>query len=91
MAVSYGIEDNEVLGPPYREGKAEGRREGKAEGIAEGVRGLAQQWIEDRFGPLPSWATERLAQSTPEEIAGLGRRIFDARSIEELFQVSSAR
>ncbi len=50
MAISWGIEDSEILGPPYRKGKEEGK---KGEEVV-------RRQIERRFGPLPSWAEDRL-------------------------------
>ncbi len=71
MAISYGIEDNKVLGPPHRAGKREGREEGKKE--------LVRRLIEQRFSPLPIWAEEQLNRSSQTETEDLALRIIEAR------------
>jgi hypothetical protein len=45
---------------------------------------LLRLQIEKRFGPLPSWAEQRLAQLPVAEIETIALRIFDAKSLEEM-------
>ncbi len=85
MAITYGIEDNEVLGPPYREGKREGREEGRRRGKRrKGTKKVVRRLIEQRFGALPAWAEEQLNGSSQTETEDLALRILDAHSLEEL-------
>ncbi len=73
MAISYGIEDNEVLGPPYREGKREGREEGREEGKKEG-REEEEEGGDEESCPAANrtavWSTADLGRRTAQrEIA----------------------
>ncbi len=83
MAISWGIEDSEILGPPYRKGKEEGKEEGKKE--------VVRRQIERRFGPLPSWAEDRLNGISQNETDDLALRIFDAGSLTELLGPAGPR
>jgi hypothetical protein len=72
------------------EGKVEGKLEGKLEGIKEGERkgqaALLQLQLLQRFGSmLDQDVQERLDNATSEQLETWGRRILDARSIDEVF------
>jgi hypothetical protein len=58
------LSENEVLGPPYMRGLQEGEARGQKQGE---IRILRRQ-IEKRFGALPAWAEERLADKTSDEL-----------------------
>jgi len=38
-----------------------------------------------RFGPLPDWVEQRLAQATPMQLVAWADRLVDARTIDGLF------
>jgi len=80
MPLIIDISDNEVLGPPYKQGLAEG----EAKGEAKGERNLLRRLIVKRFGSMPVWAGERFNAMTIAELEQLGERVLDAASIEEL-------
>jgi len=70
--------------------KMEGKLEGKLEGIKEGERkgqaALLQLLLLQRFGSmLDQDVQERLDNATSEQLETWGRRILDARSIDEVF------
>src|SRR3954447_9643395 len=66
VPVLYDILENKVLGREYlrgrQEGLQEGLQEGRQEGRQEGERMLLRRQMEKRFGPVPEWASRRLAQ-----------------------------
>jgi hypothetical protein len=42
--------------------------------------------MEERFGPIPAWAEERLAGMHPRAVIALGARVYHTKSLEELLQ-----
>ncbi len=96
MPVFYDILDNKVLGREYKRGHQEGRREsqeearqeglqeGRRQGHQEGERLLLRRMIEKRFGVLPDWASERLAQLSEQDLPDVGLRLSGAQSLEQL-------
>jgi hypothetical protein len=56
------------------------------EGLLEGERVLLQKQLERRFGALPPWVSERLAQATPEQLEAWGLDLLDAADLGALFQ-----
>ena len=68
------------------EGRQEGRQEGLQKGRLEGERVLLQKQLERRFGALPPWVSERLAQATPEQLEAWGLDLLDAADLGALFQ-----
>jgi hypothetical protein len=69
--------DHDFIGPLLRRGMAAGR--------VAGERALLLKQMAKRFGPLPEWVSERIAQLGKEELEDLGVRFLDAQSLEELF------
>jgi len=80
MPILNDILDHEVLGREYKKGLQVGAQQGRQEGKLD----LLRHQIEKRFGPLPSWAEQRLAQLPIPEIETIGLRLLDAKSLEEL-------
>lgn len=62
----------------YARGQKEGRQEGRQEGQLE----LVRQMLTHRFGALPAWAEERLAEAGRAEITRWASRLLDAPSLE---------
>jgi predicted transposase YdaD len=84
MDISKNVILREILERGREEGRAEGRAEGKAEGKAEGVRTLLHDLLADRFGPLPRWASMRLAGVGVEEARRLTLKAATAASLEDV-------
>jgi hypothetical protein len=82
MPITFDIMDNDVLGPAIRKGIDQGLKEGRQEGE---MHILAIQ-LEKRFGPLPNWATEKLANSSTEDVERLAVRLLESTSLEDLFR-----
>jgi len=83
MPILNDILDHEVLGREYKKGVQVGVEQGRQEGLQHELD-LVRRLIEQRFGPLPSWAEQRLAQLPVPEIETIGLRLRDAKSLEEL-------
>ena len=63
MPILDDIMDHDVLGPTFREGQQLGRQEGELS--------ILRRMIGKRFGNLPSWAEDRLANSSIAELEDL--------------------
>jgi hypothetical protein len=70
MPIYIDILENKVLGREFKRGE----------------RTLLRGQIEKRFGALPAWVDERLADKTVPELEDLGLRVLDAPSLEDLFK-----
>ncbi len=84
MPVFYDILDNKVLGREYKRGHQEGRRESQEKARQEGERLLLRRMVEKRFGVLPDWASERLAQLSEQDLPEVGLRLPGIQSLEQL-------
>lgn len=82
------IMENKVLGPMIRDfqkksvedARQEGQREGQREALVQTLIVLLQR----RFGPLPSWASEKIQASNLESLTSWTSQVLDAASIESL-------
>jgi hypothetical protein len=70
MPVFIDIFDNEVIGPAFQRGELT----------------ILRRQIEKRFGAIPDWAEERLANWPARDLEDLGVRMLDAQSLEELLK-----
>jgi predicted transposase YdaD len=86
VPVLYDILENKVLGREYLRGRQEGLQEGRQEGRQEGERMLLRRQMEKRFGPVPEWASQRLAQLSEHDLGELSLRLFEAQTLEELLR-----
>lgn len=93
MPILNDIMDNEVIGPLIRkglvqglaEGRLEGRVEGREQGRVEGEMALLCRQIEKKFGDISPRIRRKLNSLRPGDIAVVGLRLLDARTIEDLF------
>jgi len=67
-----------------KEGMAEGKVLGKAEGRAEAASAMLSGLLEEKFGPLPAWASTRLRRATPEQTLRWSRKVLTAASLKEI-------
>ena len=68
-----------------RIGIAKGRVEGRVQGRVEGESRLLRRLLERRFGVLPSWATEQLANASEQQLEAWGEAILTAPTLEAVF------
>jgi predicted transposase/invertase (TIGR01784 family) len=66
-------------------GKVEGKLEGKLEGRLEGEMIILSHLLNKRFGPLPAEIEGRLLKASTEELERWSDRIFDAKTIDDIF------
>ena len=63
---------------------AEGKTEGKTEGKIEGKIGTLCRQLTRRFGPLPSWAAQRITAASEAQLDTWLNDIFEANSVQDL-------
>jgi flagellar biosynthesis/type III secretory pathway protein FliH len=88
MPILDDIMDHEVLGRERRrgieQGLAQGIEQGLERGREEGERKVVLRLIEQRFGPVPDWAQQRLKTLSSGDLETLELRLLDAPSLEAL-------
>ena len=82
VPVLNDILEHKVLGREFKKGMAQGVKEGMQQEALTVLRRL----IEKRFGSLPDWAGERLAERNATELEDLSVRVLDAKSVEDLLK-----
>ncbi len=66
-------------------GMQQGMQQGIQQGIQQGEMAIIKHQLTRRFGQLPEWANERLAQASSDELKLWADRLLDAASIDEIF------
>ena len=69
-------------------GIQQGWQQGLQEGFQQGEVFVLTHILTRRFGPLPGWATERLAQASREELEQWTERVLEAQRLEDIFATS---
>jgi predicted transposase YdaD len=92
MPVLKDIRQHKVLGPEFERATQEGVQQGLQQGVQQGVQQGAHQeaskllrrLIQKRFGALPVWAEQRIANRSLAELEELTLRVLNVHSLEEL-------
>ncbi|WP_295448395.1 Rpn family recombination-promoting nuclease/putative transposase [uncultured Thiodictyon sp.] len=63
----------------------EWKKEGRQEGRQEGESKVLRRQLTLRFGPLPSWAEQRLSQASEAELECWTDRVLDAQALDAIF------
>jgi predicted transposase YdaD len=84
MALTLDITNNPFLRDVFEEGRQEGRQEGQQ----DGERVLLRQLLARRFGPVPEWAEQQLANADTATLEQWGLRLLEATSLEEVFRTA---
>lgn len=71
------------------EWKKQGLEEGIEKGIEKGVEKVIKRLLTKRFGPLPTWVTEKLDAADSAQLEIWADRILDAQSLESIFEPAS--
>lgn len=70
MPITEDIMNHDVIGPTAKKAALE----------------VLRPVMEERFGPIPAWAEERLSGMHPRAVIALGARVLHAKSLEDLLQ-----
>ena len=68
-----------------RMGLERGMEQGLQQGLQQGAATVLRRLLTRRFGPLPAWAEERLAQASPQELERWADRVLEAQQLDEVF------
>lgn len=71
-----------------REGLQEGLEHGLEQGRAEGAVWLLERQLEQRFGPLPKTARNRLAKASVAQLEAWSDALVAAQSLRQVFASS---
>jgi predicted transposase YdaD len=93
MPILDDIMDHDLLGPAIRQGMQKGLELGLKQGVEKGLeqgvqRGeltILRRQLAKRFGALPATMDERLSTLSTAQLEDLSVRLFDVKSIDELF------
>ena len=61
------------------------RQEGLQQGLQQGEATVLRRLLARRFGSLPPWAEERLAQASLQELERWADRVLEAQQLDEIF------
>ncbi len=82
MGVNIDFEENVILKEIYDTGFEKGREEGIERGLERGMVKILRRQVEERFGPLPDWASARIQGASPIEIEQWASRVITAPTLE---------
>jgi len=75
----------EIAEEVMQQGKLEGKIEGIQEGTLKGESQILSRQLNKRFGPLPLWAQQNLAEANTDQLELWAERILDAKTLAEVF------
>jgi len=81
MPILDDIMDHDLLGPAIRQGM----QKGLEQGVQRGELTILRNVLSKRFGALPTAIDQRLSTLSAAELEDLSERLFDVKSIDELF------
>ena len=82
MGMVIDATKNPVLMRMRQEAVTEGRTEGLTEGRTEGRTTMLMAVMKAKFGPLPKWASERIANASSVQLERWSRKMLVAGSLE---------
>ncbi len=84
------VEDKDMLAENLenlvKKERLEGRQEGRLEGRLEEARDVVRTQFSFKFGEVPAWVEERLAQADHDQLKGWMRDVLFANSLEDMFK-----
>lgn len=93
MPITADIREHRVIGPwiekieqGIEQGRREGREEGREEGIRSGEAKILRAVLEQRFGPLPRWAVDRIEAAGAAVLENWAVRSVSAVTLEQALE-----
>jgi hypothetical protein len=86
MPIVVDLMENEFFAPMIRKIEEEAEQRGEERGKQIEASQILRLLLERRFGPLPSWALDRVAAADKLTLETWAARLLDVRDLEELFQ-----
>jgi flagellar biosynthesis/type III secretory pathway protein FliH len=72
----------------FKEGIEKGREEGREEGRRTGETILLTKMLELKYGPLPQWAQDKIAQADAGTIESWAANLLSAQTLEAVFHTA---
>ncbi|MBI4742509.1 MAG: DUF4351 domain-containing protein, partial [Betaproteobacteria bacterium] len=72
-----------------RIGIEKGIQQGMQQGMQQGEEKILTRQIQKRFGQLPRWAKEKIAQASEDQLEHWADSILDATTLEKVFETGS--
>ncbi|MBF8271344.1 MAG: hypothetical protein HW380_449 [Magnetococcales bacterium] len=69
----------------YLRSLREGEQKGEQKGERKGEAKILNRQLQCRFGAVPDWACEKIAKAESPSLENWSLRIFDARSLDDVF------
>ena len=85
MPILDDLMSHDVVGPAMRKSRKEGLQEGINKGLQQGELTILRRMIAKRFGALPVRVDKKLTKLSPPELEDHSLRLFDAKTINDLF------
>ncbi|MBF0185903.1 MAG: DUF4351 domain-containing protein [Magnetococcales bacterium] len=80
MALTFNVMENDVLRPLFLQERMDGEQKGRHEGETAILTRLLQR----RFGDLPPWASQKIADADLATLENWSLRILDAPTLESV-------
>ena len=89
MALTFNVMENDVLRPmlikAQRESERIGEQIGEQKGKQKGEASMLTRMLQRRFGVVPDWASEKIAQADIVSLEAWGVRMLDAQNLDGVF------
>ncbi|MBF0148278.1 MAG: DUF4351 domain-containing protein [Magnetococcales bacterium] len=80
MALTFNVMENDVLRPLFLQERMDGEQKGRHEGEAA----ILTRQLQQRFGDLPPWASQKIADADLATLENWSLRILDAPTLESV-------
>jgi hypothetical protein len=80
---AQGMEEGLEKG--LKKGLEKGREEGREEGRKTGETNMLCKMLELKYGPLPPWTQDKIAQADSDSIEQWAAKLLSAQTLEEIF------
>ncbi len=77
MALTFNVMENDVLRPLFLQERMDGEQAGESK--------ILTRQLQRRFGNLPAWASEKIAQAESPALEEWSLRVLDATTLESVF------
>jgi hypothetical protein len=78
------LRDDRIAKIIFGRGESKGRADGTADGKADGKADSLERLLRHRFGPLPDWASARIAAAKLSQLDAWLDAVLDVDGVEEL-------
>ncbi len=84
MSLTFNLMENDVFRPIIMKMQMESQQIGEQKGEAK----MLTHQLQRRFGDVPDWVNEKIAQAESPSLETWGLRILDAQSLDDVFENS---